>query len=356
MTVTPLLPEWAQSDPKSNVRHAVRRIDWSGPADIAKPLPPVSYLVDGLRIAKGAPLLMAGPSFIGKTAIAQSMMLSLAAGVPVFGVFRCSPCTVLHVDLEQGRDLTYRRYQRFARGTGVDLLALEDRLRVAIKPIVRLDSDDAEDVYCRALEGVDFAVIDCLRAAAPTADENSSDVRQWIDLLDRVGEKTGTVVALIHHMKKPSPNAPEGARNAIRGSSAIFDACGAVFAFTGEKGQPARVHHEKERTKGILMEDFGLRIEDVELDGVRDAGLRVVHMEPEQLDAAEVGDPKIANNVERLRAFFRATPLHHGNRKALRSLVGMKGDAFSAALSVLESRGEVVAEEGPALRWVGSTR
>lgn len=348
----PEFPDWVGARPAKDGKPS-RRIETFGPEEIAKPLPAVSYLVEGLRLAKGAPLLLAGPSFIGKTAIAQSLMLSLAAGKPVFGVYSCRPATVLHVDLEQGRDLTFRRYQRLARGMGVDLRSLGDRLRVAIKPSVRLDSEDGEEVYTRALQGVDFAVIDCLRAAAPSADENSSDVRQWIDLLDRIGERTGTVVALIHHMKKPSAGAPEGARNAIRGSSAIFDACGAVYAFTGEKGQPARVHHEKERTKGVLLDDFGLRIEDVEVDGVRDAGLRVVHLEPEQLDAADVGDPKLAQNIERLRAFFLQTPVHHGNRKALRSVVGMKADAFSAALSVLESKGEVVAEDGPVLRWIG---
>jgi len=355
MTLAPLLPDWALSERVAALRSASRAIECFGPAEIAKPLADVAYLIEGLRIAKGAPLLMAGPGFIGKTAIAQSLMLSLASGQRVFGVYSCKPCTVLHVDLEQGRDLTFRRYQRFARGMGVDLLSLENRLRVAIKPAVRLDSDDAEDEYSRVLEGVDFAVIDCLRAAAPTADENSSEVRRWIDLLDRIGEKTGTVVALIHHMKKPNANAPEGARNAIRGSSAIFDACGAVFAFTGEKGQPARVHHEKERTKGILLDDFGLRIEDVELDGRRDAGLRIVHLEREQLDTADHGSAKQLDNVRRIRAFFAATPVHHGNQSSLRAAVGMKNEAFSAALSILQSRGEIATEAGPSFRWTGGS-
>jgi hypothetical protein len=157
-------------------------------------------------------------------------------------------------------------------------------------------------------------------------------------------------------MKKPSGDGTDNPRHAIRGSSAIFDACGAVFAFSGEKGKPARVHHEKERQRGVLLDDFGLAIEDVEVDGVHDAGLRVRHLEPEELDAQEMNDPKLTRNVERLRIHFVANPVHHGNRAALREIVRMKGDAFSAAFSVLLSKGEVVDEPGPTFRWTGGTR
>jgi hypothetical protein len=113
------------------------------------------------------------------------------------------------------------------------------------------------------------------------------------------------------------------------------------------------VHHEKERQRGVLLDDFGLAIEDVEVDGVHDAGLRVRHLEPEELDAREMNDPKLTRNLERLRAHFVANPLHHGNRAALRELVKMKGDAFSAAFSVMLSKGEIVEEPGPSFRWTG---
>jgi hypothetical protein len=338
------------------VRPAGREITTYGPDDIGAPLPPVSFLIDGLRIGRGAPLLLAGPSFIGKTVIAQSLMLAIASGTPVWGVYSCRPASVLHIDLEQGKDLTFRRYQRLAKAAGIDVRSLEDRIRVAVKPAVRLDAADAEDVYARAFEGRAFVLIDCLRAAAPTADENASDVRQYIDLVDRVAEKTGTVPAFIHHMKKPSGDGADNPRHAIRGSSAIFDACGAVFAFSGEKGKPARVHHEKERQRGVLLEDFGLAIEDVEVDGVHDAGLRVRHLEPEELAQQEMHDPKLSRNVERLRAHFAAHQIHHGNRAALREVVRMKGEAFSAAFSVLLARGEVVEEPGPTFRWTGASR
>src|SRR5690606_11381173 len=127
----------------------------------------------------------------------------------------------------------------------------------------------------KELEGFSLCIIDSLRAAAPSIDENSSDVRRVLDVLNRVSEKTGCTCLVIHHARKPSKDSSGGARMAIRGSGAIYDACSSVLVFDGQKGLPTTVSHEKARNSGILADDFDLVIDDVEMGGEPRAGLLV---------------------------------------------------------------------------------
>ena len=75
---------------------------------------------------------------------------------------------------------------------------------------------------------------------------------------------------------------------AVRGSSAIYDACASVFVVSAKKNEPTRVQHEKDRIRGSLIADFGLRFENVPIGHDPRAGLRVVHLEPEQLSVSSV--------------------------------------------------------------------
>jgi hypothetical protein len=74
----------------------------------------------------------------------ESLALSIAAGRPVWGVYGCKRGTVVHVDFEQGRRVTHERYQRLARGMGVDLRELGTGLRLAVHPSAYLTDADAE--------------------------------------------------------------------------------------------------------------------------------------------------------------------------------------------------------------------
>ena len=87
-----------------------------GPA-LAAPLPELDYLVReiGLVAGGGAPHLVAGYGFSGKTLALQALALALVTGRPVWGAYHSPHARrVVHVDLEQGDRLTRRRYQRFS--------------------------------------------------------------------------------------------------------------------------------------------------------------------------------------------------------------------------------------------------
>jgi hypothetical protein len=340
-------------------RPGPRNIVCIGAIEMAKPLPPVTFLIDALGIAPGAPVCVAGYGFAGKTLALQSLALSLAADRPVWGVHAAKRARVLHIDYEQGSRLTCERYQRLARGIGVNLASLEGRLSLSVMPEVYLDDADAADAYARAMHGYDLVILDSLRAAAPTSDENSSEIRRHIDQFGRAAEKTGSVPLFIHHARKPKADDPEGAKYKIRGSSALFDACASVFVLEGAKDAPTRVTHEKCRNRGVLVADFGLRIEDVHVDGDPRGALRVVHMEGEQLDARPTLDPRANRSVDRVRAYLREHGVHKGNKDALRAAVGLGQRQCYAAVSVLESEGEIAIERGAGgtfIRWVGAAK
>lgn len=307
---------------------------------LSEALPPVPWLVESLGLAPGPVALVAGGGYSRKTMALQSMALSVARGTPLWGVFNTRQGRVVHLDYEQGRRLTQERYQRLARGMGFDLRELpRDMLKLAAMPRQYLDGPGAEEAAERAADGAALMIVDSLRASAPGADENSSEVRRHLDVLSHVGERTGAVVILIHHARKPSndPSAVVDAKASIRGSGALFDACQSVFIFQGKKMQPTRVSHEKDRVRGQTVDDFGLDAEDVPNGSDPRWGLRVVHCEGEQLNGPVA---TLDGRARRIVEFLSAGPFL-GNRTALAEAIGMRKEAFVSAISVLVGNGLV---------------
>lgn len=237
--------------------------EWVTAAGLDEELPPIPWVVEGLELAAGPPTMFAGYGYSGKTLAAQSLALSVAAGLPVFGMFRVNlDGKVRHIDYEQGRRLTMERYQRLGRAAGVRFADLGDRLGFVALPPEKLDSEGIEELLVRELEGVTLAVIDSYRAGAPAIDENSSEARVPLDMLARVSELTGCCIVVIHHARKANDNDSDS-RQILRGSSALFDACQAVWTFSAKKRQPTTVECAKARLTGKNHEPFVLHTEDV---------------------------------------------------------------------------------------------
>ncbi|MCE7893966.1 MAG: hypothetical protein DYH12_30430 [Sorangiineae bacterium PRO1] len=331
-----------------------------GVAAIFAALDPIRFLVAALDLCPGAPGLLAGYGYSGKTLAAQSMGLAVAAGDRVWGAFAATQGRVLHIDFEQGKRLTRERYQRLALGMSVGPSDLGDRLALVSMPRIYLDGM-SEDALAARLDGFDLAILDSLRAACPTIDENDSGVRRVLDLLTRASERTGCVVIVIHHARKPQRDSAGGAKMAIRGSGAIFDACGSVLVFEGDKGQATRVSHEKARVSGRLVEDFTLSISDAEIGSDPRAGVLVTaSAAPSREDAAD--DARAARQRERteriageLRDLFRRAP-EQGGADSIAVQLGRKAADVRAALTVMLDNGELTAtgkSRDRGHRWVG---
>jgi AAA domain/DnaB-like helicase N terminal domain len=341
-------------------------LPWVESAELAKPLPPLRYLVRelGLVAGGGSPHLVAGYGFSGKTAALQALLLALAAGRPVWGAYPVSePLRVTHVDLpgEQGQALSQRRYQRLATTMGVDLEAIPrggGRLRILAEYPLSITAACAPQ-WREAMAGMDLILIDSLRAGSPGLDENSSEFRAGLDSLSEISVATGCRALVIHHARKKSKDDPGGAQ-IIRGSSGIFDACDSVYVFSGEKGEPTRCEHAKARSHGELVPDWVLSISDDEHDGNPRAGLKIVVQGIEVLEEARKAkkdgrrQSDLKTDCETIRGILRTTP--GLTSRALRSaahLQGLGSARADLAIQALITDGELTGkEEQQGRNWV----
>ena len=184
----------------------------NGPA-LAAPLPELEYIIAeiGMVAGGGAPHLVAGYGFAGKTLACQAMALALAAHRSVWGAYRAPrEMRVLHVDHEQGERLTRRRYQRLALAMGVELAELGDALAVAAMPPICLTPEHI-DTWRELMTGRDVMIVDSLRAATAGADENDSGIRSALDMLGALSDASGCRAIVIHHARKPNADDKGGA-------------------------------------------------------------------------------------------------------------------------------------------------
>ena len=191
--------------------------------------PPVEWLVEGLALAPGAPVLLTGYGGSGKTTLAQHLAVCVSARtVPaprVLGVLDVArPGPVTHIDYEQGIELTARRYRELG-------LERDSALRFRAPPLqmpgLGVADRGAREWLASVAAGQRLVIIDSFVAGLGAAleDENSANVREPLDWLGRVSIESGAVVLVIHHSRKTQRGGDP--RQTARGSSAITDAVSA---------------------------------------------------------------------------------------------------------------------------------
>lgn len=320
---------------------------------IFAPLPPYPWLIHGLHVAPGRITLLNGYADVGKTVIAQSVALAVAAGRPVWGLFApAASGVVLHLNGELGSYIARERYQRLARGMGIDVAALLEArtLRLSNYPSARLDDEDFEAKLVEVCQGVKLVIVDSLRAFSGGLNENDKEIGVALLMLARVSEQTGATIIVLHHNRKPTKDDVGGAKMAISGSSSILGGAECAFVMNAEKGGPITVQHERSPI-GRPLQDFGLRIEDVERDGDPRWGLRVVHYDAAQItklqedakaaegraEAVKVAEA-IAETLSRYAGVFR------GSKKTFRETCGLKvrHERFVAVLGELVASGQII--------------
>jgi len=326
-----------------------RSIPWETADAVFQKLPPVPWVCKDLYLASGRPCLLMGYGYSGKSIAAQALLLSIASGKFVWGRFYVHrPGRVLHLDHEQGRRATFLRYQRLARGMGIDPASLQDTLRVASIPDFRLTDSDAEKRLTASVEGVNVCLIDSLRATIEGVDENDSTVRAFLDRLLRVSEATGCVFIVIHHSGKGSGERDE--REAARGSSAIFDACGTVLRLVGElEGGGTNVKVSMAKTCadacGSTPDPFFLRIADVTEGTDITWGLECSFRTAEQIAPPVSREEARAQREEAILSFLRSKP--GASTNMIRSAVAGRAVDVNATLDDLQIAGRVTSGKGP---------
>ena len=338
------LPIYSPSGTSSSTTSA--GFQWISTAEIFEPLPPTRWLVPSLHLVAGRPTLLAGYGASGKTLMVQSLAIALAAAVPVWGKFTPAETVhVRHLDYEQGKHATLKRYQRLCIGHGITRDQLGDRLQVAVFPDVYLDDRDATDAYSKACEGVGVVALDALRGATPTLDENDSTIRRCLDNLSRVSERTGTAFIVLHHAGKTQGDDP---RTMPRGSSAIFDACGCVFTVSGEQNEPKQIRQTKQpaEAEGGSLQPFFVVIEDVPVDGRPTAGVRIIAQDDTQTQAKTGASAKLTALKETIFQLVASTPGLRTKNSICDRVTGGNKSAKCTSIDELLDEGRLIISDG----------
>lgn len=315
--------------------------------DVFAQVEPTRWISQPLDLCRPAPpAIIGGYAFSGKTAISQSLELSVALGRPIWGSFSCRRARVLHADWEQGERLSRKRFQRLAVGMQLDPSELFDGDWLQYELLgPYLTEHNAERYWTRASEGRDLLVLDSLRALAPGLDENSSEFRKVLDMGFRASERTGCLWMFLVHSKKPTQNDSDDGRMKLRGTSAIFDAASSVLLLElNSRDKSVRVTHEKAREGGHPADPFRIRFADIDEGDDQYAGLLVT---AEQEKSAEERRAATADACDqRVLAGVLANPWL--SVRQLSSVLGMhRGNTVQPALDRLEIKRKVRWKPGP---------
>lgn len=234
-------------------------------SELWAPLEEPEYVIEGVvRRASLTQLVAYGSS--GKTWLAIDACLSVAAAVPWLGRFEASRGRAAYIDYENGSYELRRRLHGVARAR--ELTPPLDGIEACVMPSAYMTGEGFDKQIAQLARGRDLVVIDTLRAASPGCDENDSSIRVGLDHLRRAAEVTGCAFLVLVHAKKTSGNITAiDAREAGRGSSAIFDAADVVLHATYVKGEPLRIQQTKARL-GRPVEPFLVNILDTENGGI----------------------------------------------------------------------------------------
>lgn len=338
------------------------------------------FLIPQLAIGPGRTGIMGGDSYTGKSVVAADIAIGVNTGADVFGIFRVAERgDVLWLNYDQAPKLARRRLRRIARAKRV-VIGERHRFEIAHFPNFYIDDDDAIEALVRMTRGFKLCVIDALIGSVARTREQDEQIGRVLLRLMQVSERTGVAFLVVHHTIKPQAewtNAKGKSRKAgpkravsasLRGNRAIFGSADTVIMLesTGKR-KPVRVIHEKAPTDGQTLDDFYLQFDDVPkpVNALLDDdetkadprwGLRVVHLEPEQVETVEKpasieeGDlaarASFEKLIDRVLETLNAYPAS-SNNMVKKLLKGANHDAVDRALFELEKRKRATFVPGP---------
>jgi len=301
------------------------------PEQIFAPLAEPDYLIAGL-IRRGGLLEIQAYGGSGKSWLAVNLALCLASGLPWLGRLAVKLSTVVCLDYENGFYEMARRLQANAKALG--LATPVQGIGLITMPDLYMTSDGFEGSVTKLAAAYQVIIIDTLKAASPGVDENDSKMRESLDRLRRVGERTGCTFVVLIHSKKKSNSATEiDHRERGRGSSAIYDAADAQLGVEYEQGKPLQIVQTKARS-GRYIEPFQVTIEDGE-----DGAVHVVATDSPKAEQSTDNADKFEAACLRVLEAVRAWP--GSSQIVLREKLGIRNGTVTAALERLQRDGAV---------------
>ncbi len=150
--------------------------------ELAIESPPPNWLIQELEIAPGRPPVLSANAGGGKTWGLQALALAVATGQPVFGRFACRKTPVLHISRDSSIGAVKRRYQKLARGMGIDLTQTD--ITVFPHRLQLVDKFGAfvprgfKEIADEAAKGYGLVILDSIASICAGLDENSVEIAQ----------------------------------------------------------------------------------------------------------------------------------------------------------------------------------
>lgn len=259
------------------VRQAIRELDELEPFDpregelpiarplellidnLNSPLPAQDFIIENI-VPRGDVTLLGGHGGTGKSMLAMSLGLCVAGGTgDIFGI-KTKEATVAYFDFENRPETSALRIQAIARDLGIRQNALNRRFRYySFKncgPIFRQQGHRAHGIietalyyaFLKAIEGVDFIIIDHATCAFDGDENKRQDVRRFIDALGTAAQANNAAILLLVHVDK------HGARgfsngNSYSGSSEWNNAVRSRLALVAEQEGVTLVHEKSNHGK-----------------------------------------------------------------------------------------------------------
>jgi putative DNA primase/helicase len=212
--------------------------------------------------------MLYAPRGIGKSWLALSIGLSVAAGQPLLRWSAPRPRNVLLVDGEMPLVSLQERLKTISAGMGTAIPNEAFRVLAAdqIEAGINLGLEEGQQALEPLLQGLDLLILDNLSTLCSSRSESASDawvpMQNWLLALRR----RGISVLLIHHA---------GTNGRQRGTSRREDALDTVIAlrrpedYSPEQGARFEIHFEKlrNRVEGAGAIPFEARLEILDVDG-----------------------------------------------------------------------------------------
>jgi hypothetical protein len=167
-------------------------------------------------ICEGNAVEFYSPSGAGKSFVATSMALGIAAGKTVFDWFVPRSRKVAYVEGEMGDNQFRERLVKLAQGMKIDLADISENLHIAAfdlqdGPMPYLDSPEFMTIVDALPRDVACIIVDTVRSlVSPDFKENDSD--SWRPISNNLAKMRGRNISLIvvHHANRQGPYSGSG--------------------------------------------------------------------------------------------------------------------------------------------------
>ena len=226
-------------------------LDWIDDAPAG--IPSVWGSGDAVAWASGEPLLIVGPTGVGKTTLAQRLvrgLLGLDGGSVLGHEVPASDRPVLYVAADRPRQ-AQRSFRRMFAGAG-DVQALDERLIVHRGPLPRTLTDDPAWLAGWAARlGAGSVVLDSLKDVATDIGKDEGGNRINLAFQHVVAEDIE--LAVLHHQRKSKQDGGKPrAIDDVYGSAFITAGAGSVVLLWAEPGDPVvELEHLKQPANAI---------------------------------------------------------------------------------------------------------